>query len=362
MFLNTRIKAYLLRLFTTKKARNFDIKDVKKVLFFRYDRIGDMVISTPVFRELKLSLPEIKISVLASKVNQSILSNNPYIDHIYVNNKHSFLSDLKTLFDLRKKNFDACIEFDHSVIPHAIIRLKIINPKVVISVFKKGRYGVEGKDLKLYDFYTEKKDNLHFRDIWLKSLSPFNINPKSNHYDLFCTAYQNEVAQNFVIKFHKKFLIGINLKGAVKGKKIEYEDLEEICRRLYEIHNNIKIIILSAPNNFQKVQEIIIKMGLNYVESSYKTNTVMDVAALINQMHLIITPDTSIAHIASAYNKPIVTIHENNQNSYELFRPTSKLNRTVFSKSKDSLSGFSINELIENCLELIELTLQRNYD
>lgn len=355
MFLNKKIKAQLLRFFTSNKKRDFDIKDVEKVLFFRYDRIGDMVITTPVFRELKLFFPEIKVSVLASKTNQSVLTNNPYIENVYVNHKNNFLSDLKTLLILRKKNFDACIEFDHSVVPHAILRLKIINPKIVISVSKKGRYGVKGSELMLYDFYTENNDGLHFRDIWLETLTPFGIKPKSNHYDLFCTDAQKQVAYNFISKFHDKFLIGINLEGAVKGKKIEFKDLEEICRRLVYVHNNIQVIILSAPNNFKRVGEMIRKMKLNHVVNSFKTNTIMDIAALIDQMDLIITPDTSIAHIASAYNKPVVTIHENNQDSYKLFAPTSNLNRTVFSKSKHSLNGFSLNELIVHCLELIKL-------
>ncbi len=355
MFLNKKIKAQLLRFFTSNKKRDFDIKDVEKVLFFRYDRIGDMVITTPVIRELKLFFPEIKASVLASKTNQSVLTNNPYIENVYVNHKNNFLSDLKTLLILRKKNFDACIEFDHSVVPHAIIRLKIINPKIVISVSKKGRYGVKGSELMLYDFYTENNDGLHFRDIWLETLTPFGIKPKSNHYDLFCTDAQKQVAYNFISKFHDKFLIGINLEGAVKGKKIEFKDLEEICRRLVYVHNNIQVIILSAPNNFKRVGEMIRKMKLNHVVNSFKTNTIMDIAALIDQMDLIITPDTSIAHIASAYNKPVVTIHENNQDSYKLFAPTSNLNRTVFSKSKHSLNGFSLNELIVHCLELIKL-------
>ena len=355
MFLNKKIKAQLLRFFTSNKERDFDIKDVEKVLFFRYDRIGDMVITTPVFRELKLFFPEIKASVLASKTNQSVLTNNPYIENVYVNHKNNFLSDLKILLILRKKKFDACIEFDHSVVPHAIIRLKIINPKIVISVSKKGRYGVNGDELKLYDYFTEKPKDAHFRDIWLETLTPFGIKPKSNHYDLFCTDVQKQVAYNFISKFHDKFLIGINLEGAVKGKKIEFKDLEEICRRLVYVHNNIQVIILSAPNNFKRVGEMIRKMKLNHVVNSFKTNTIMDIAALIDQMDLIITPDTSIAHIASAYNKPVVTIHENNQDSYKLFAPTSNLNRTVFSKSKHSLNGFSLNELIVHCLELIKL-------
>ena len=90
MFLTKRIKAYLLRFFTSKKkARNFDIRNVKKVLFFRYDRIGDMVITTPVFRELKQAYPDIEITVLASKVNQEVLANNPYVDKIYINHKNN---------------------------------------------------------------------------------------------------------------------------------------------------------------------------------------------------------------------------------------------------------------------------------
>ena len=362
MILKNSFKANLLRILTRKKLSNFDIKNSKEVLFFRYDRIGDMIISTPVFRELKILFPEINISVLASETNKSVLIDNPYVENVYVNHKNRFFSDLKTLFVLRKKNFDACIEFDHSVIPHAILRLIIVNPKIVISVNKHGRYGVKGSELMLYDFFTEKKSGIHARDIWLETLSPFGIKPKSNQYDLFCTNTQKNTAYNFISKYYDKFLIGINLEGAVKGKKIDYEDLDKICRSLFEVHNNIKIIVLSAPNNFQRAQKIIIKMGLNYVTNSYKTNTIMDIAALINQMDLIITPDTSIAHIASAYNKPVVTIHENNQDSYQLFAPTSNLNRTVFSKSRNSLNGFSLDELIAHCLELIKLKKQANYE
>ena len=54
------IKAKILKFVGSKKPVNFDIKNAKNVLFFRYDRIGDMVITTPVFRELKLAYPHIK--------------------------------------------------------------------------------------------------------------------------------------------------------------------------------------------------------------------------------------------------------------------------------------------------------------
>ena len=96
-------------------------------------------------------------------------------------------------------------------------------------------------------------------------------------------------------------------------------------------------------------------MNLNYVKVGYKTDSIMDAAALIKKLDLIISPDTSIAHIASTFNKPIITIHENNLDSYKLFAPTSEINRTIFSKSKKSLDGFSIQELLDYGQELISL-------
>ena len=357
MSVSKKIKAYILKRLTHKKSVDFDIKQAKSILFLRYDRIGDMVITTPVFREIKLVYPHIKITVIASTANQDVLTNNPYVDNIITNHKNNLLSDLPSLLKLRKQKFDVCIEFDHSVIPHAIIRLKIINPKKVISVKKDGRYGVNGSELSLYDFYTDKPKKSHFRDIWLATLKPFDVKPKSNNYDLFITDTQQKQAQNFIKQYSSKFLVGINFEGAVKGKKIKFSDLRQICQGLYKKNNNIQIIILTTPNNLQKTNKKVTDMGFDYVVTSYKTSTILDATALISQLNLIITPDTSIVHIASAFNKPIVTIHENNQDSYQLFAPTSSLNKTVFSPKKDTLEGYDVQKVIEYANQFINKDL-----
>ena len=357
MSISRQIKAFILRKLTSKKSHNFDIHKAENVLFLRYDRIGDMVITTPVFREIKLVYPHIKITVIASTANQDVLTNNPYVDNIITNHKNNLLSDLSSLLKLRKQKFDVCIEFDHSVIPHAIIRLKVIKPKKVISVKKDGRYGVDGSELLMYDFYTEKPSNAHFRDIWLATLTPFGVKPKSNVYDLFITDTQQKQAQNFIKQYSSKFLVGINLEGAVKGKKIKFSELWQICQGLHKANNNIQVIILTTPGNLQSIYRKVTESSLDYVVTSYKTDIILDAAALISQLDLIITPDTSIVHIASAFNKPIVTIHENNQDSYQLFAPTSDINKTVFSPKKDTLEGYDVQKVIEYANQFINKDL-----
>ena len=357
MSLSQKFKAGILRRITNKQPNNFNIKQAQSVLFLRYDRIGDMVITTPVIRELKLAYPHISITVLASKVNQDVLLNNPYVDRIITNHKNNLLQDLPSLLQLRKQQFDICVEFDHSVIPHAIIRLKIINPKKVISVKKDGRYGVNGRELSLYDFYTDKPKKSHFRDIWLATLKPFGVKPMSSSYDLFITDKQKDQAQRFIKRYESKFLIGINLEGAVKGKKIRFSELYQICQGLYKENNNIQIIILTTPNSLQNTNTKVADMMLDYVTTSYNTDTILDAAALISQLDLIITPDTSIVHIASAFDKPIVTIHENNQNSYQLFSPISSFSKTIFSPKKDTLEGYDVQKLIEYANQFINKDL-----
>jgi len=352
---NKNYKALLLKFFTKKKAVDFDLKDSKSVLFFRYDRIGDMVITTPVFREFKNAYPNAKLIVLASEVNKCILENNPYVDEVIVNYKNNLLVDFFSLWMLRRRKLDVCVEFDHSVIPHAIIRLKIINSKKVISVNKDGRYGVSPQELSIYDYYTEKPKNTHSRDIWLATLIPFGINSQSREYDIFCNTFQINTALTFLEKYTNKLLIGINIEGAVSGKKINFVELKEICEGLFSLSKNIQIVILCNPDKRKNVQRDISKMDLEFVTLSYRTKSVIDAAAIIKNLNIVITPDTSITHIASTFNIPIITIHEDNFESYQLFAPTSDVSKTVFSKSSHSLQDFSVISLLDAAKELIEI-------
>jgi ADP-heptose:LPS heptosyltransferase len=350
---NKKIKAYLLKLLTNKQKNLFDIKKSKSVLILKYDRIGDMVVSTPIFRELKIAYPNISISVLASKANKDVIKNNPYIDKIYTNYKNSVFKDLPTLLKLRKKKFDVCVELEHSVIPHAIFRLKIIKPKKIISIHKDGRYGVKGSELKLYDYFTEKDKTSHFGKIWLDTLFFFGVKPRSSSYDFFLGNIERDKAKSFVDSLGKKIKIGINIEGSFPEKSIQKKELEKICVGLHNNFNNIIIIILTAPEKLLEKKKMISQLGLDYVVTSYSTDTIIDVAALIERLDLIITPDTSIVHIASSFDKPIVSIHENNKDSFRLWSPSSTLSKTVFAKSNYGLFDYNVDKIIKYSLEFI---------
>ena len=99
---------------------------------------------------------------------------------------------------------------------------------------------------------------------------------------------------------------------------------------------------------------MVSELGLDYVVSSYITETIIDAAAIIEKMDLIITPDTSIVHIASSFNIPVVSIHENNEDSFRLWAPSSTISKTIFASTKQGLVDYSVNEIIESAKDILK--------
>jgi len=79
--------------------------DIKTILFLRYDRIGDMVLSTAAFKALRKAYPQAKITILASQRNHEILKHNPHVDETLI---------YKGIFwffrEIRPKGYDLVID------------------------------------------------------------------------------------------------------------------------------------------------------------------------------------------------------------------------------------------------------------
>jgi len=352
MSISNSIKAFLLKRITSKKQLDCPAL-IENIIFLRYDRIGDMIISTPVFREFKKKFPNANLIVLASSTNKDVIKYNPYVDEIYLNNKYNFLSDFPALLSLRRKKIDVAIEFDHSVVPHAILRLKIIKPKFIVSVQKDGRYGVKGEKLKLYDHYSNKNDTEHAANRWMKTLEIFDIYHSFQKYDIHIDHLRKKRAKDFCDNLQSDYLVGFNFEGAVKGKKIDFLDFKIISNELFRTNKKIKFLIFCHPIKYSFYENKLKNSGIENAHLTYKTESILDLAAIVRRLSLVISPDTSIVHVASTFNIPIISVHERNPNSFNLFKPTSKISHTVFSNDTKSLKGYDIDKLIETAKKIL---------
>ncbi|MFQ5449120.1 MAG: glycosyltransferase family 9 protein [Nitrospinaceae bacterium] len=59
-----------------------DLQKIRSVLVVRPDRLGDAVLSTPVYESVKRSLPDARVTALLERTAAGIVADNPFIDQI----------------------------------------------------------------------------------------------------------------------------------------------------------------------------------------------------------------------------------------------------------------------------------------
>jgi len=82
---------------------------IRKILFLRHDRIGDLALSLPILRRLKQAFPGARLTVVASPSNQDLLRHNPDVNEVFV--YRGFGSYLKFV---AKHRFDLAIDPFHN--------------------------------------------------------------------------------------------------------------------------------------------------------------------------------------------------------------------------------------------------------
>src|SRR5690348_16628662 len=104
-----RVLTQALRL-TAGRRRSGDRPRLRRVLFLRPDRIGDMIISTGVLRAIAHSDPAIQLDVLASPANAPVARGESFIGYVHVLDRRHPLRALRTVVRLRAVHYDAVVD------------------------------------------------------------------------------------------------------------------------------------------------------------------------------------------------------------------------------------------------------------
>ena len=87
--------------------------DFKRILVVRTDRIGDLLLSTPVIQALRQNYPDAYIAAMVSPYAKEIVEGNPYLDEVIIYDKDfkhkSWARSMKFASRLRKKRFDLAL-------------------------------------------------------------------------------------------------------------------------------------------------------------------------------------------------------------------------------------------------------------
>ncbi|OGL43507.1 MAG: hypothetical protein A2W05_09525 [Candidatus Schekmanbacteria bacterium RBG_16_38_10] len=99
--------------------------EIKRILVIQTAKIGDMICSTPVFREIKKKYPAVKLSVVANPITKELLSYNPYVDEIIeldTKDIRGITGKLKLIKLLYRGKYDISLSLNPSI-PFTIVPL-----------------------------------------------------------------------------------------------------------------------------------------------------------------------------------------------------------------------------------------------
>ncbi len=154
-----------------------------RILVSRIDRIGDVVLSTPIPREIKKAYPNSFVSVLVKKYTKDIYLNNPYVDEVILYDGEDN-SKLKLFWQLVS-------EIRSFKFTHAFMLLP--NERLNWILFFSGIPNRIGVGHKLYQFlsfskYVDRKKYIplrHEADYCLDMIRKIGIEPKSMEPEIF---------------------------------------------------------------------------------------------------------------------------------------------------------------------------------
>ncbi len=263
-----------------------------KFLILRFSSIGDIVLTTPVVRNLKQQVEDAEIHYLTKSQFKTILVNNPYVDKVHVLDK----SIKEKAEELKYEHFDYVIDL------HRNIRTARLKNRLKIISFSFNKLNWE-KWL-LVNFKKNKMPDVHIVDRYLDTLNVFNIVNDHKGLDYFIPE-KDEVNISTISEELEKGYVGVVVGAFHNTKKLTKEKIVSVCKKL-----NKPVVLLGGPENKEEAEEITNAIGKNIYNVCGKYN-INQSASLVKQANVILSPDTGLMHIASAFKKKIVSVWGN---------------------------------------------------
>lgn len=314
-------------------------KNKESIIVIQTGKLGDIILTTTLFTCLKKVFPECRLTVLASELGSVIPLNHPSVDEVLIYDKKVFNS-AKLFFRLNQNFYD-----------------KWIDPKPeysrTSSLLKRA-----GRFEKSYGF-TTRGNNFDFDLNEISSpnhLTSLCLRPLayiSKDYD-----YSEEKPSigiprsslNRVAEFIKSNPEPYLVFNTSSGKKERNWNLESLAEIYNQLKNHIRQVFIFSRKERHIYNFIKTKTG--EIPEKFEGDF-SDICALVKHSKAVLTPDTSIVHIASCFNKPVVGLYNNVKWNLERFAPLSERNIVLQSDSEDNID-INTEKIIKAVKEILQ--------
>lgn len=264
----------------------------------RPDRLGDVVLSTPLPREIKKKYPDAFIAVLVRKYTKAVFENNPHIDLILCDDfteetrKETFW---KRVEELRKLQFTDGL-------------MLLPTERLNWMMFWAGISNRVGVGHKLYQTLSFAKSVSRNKYIPLRHESDYCMDLARkigiNTYNIASELHlNNEEKQKLLelkdeFKKDKKYVVGIHTTFGGSSPNVSALTYRKVIEELKD-DPDIKVIVTGN----EVIKEIADIEGVTHL-----TDNLRDLFILIGTFDLLVSSSTGPAHVAAALRIPTLTL------------------------------------------------------
>lgn len=306
----------------------------EKIIAITPRRLGDTMFRLPVFRLLKKKYPSAKIDVIArTQLAAEVLENNPNINKIFISPGDEEVKILKNDYDLiinlddEKNSRAMAAQFNGTVISGFQDEFAGKHQTEKVFYYFAKQLGLDSDEIDLaYDLYP---DEAHF-----KYIQSFFDDSKSSYI-------------GFHLGCHSLAKKSKNLFGFLSHPKAWSLDHFIVLAKLLIKHDpSVKIVLTGAKDEI-KIAEYFMKKIPNTISFVGKTS-VLEAAALMSFLKLLITNDTGMLHVACSTNVPLIVLC-GDQTDYRITGPFPKnAKRIILYKNK--INDITPKEVFESAV------------
>jgi len=283
--------------------KKLNLSGTEKFLIVRTDRIGDLILSTPVAEVLKRSYPKSRVTMLVSPYTKELLKNNPWVDEVITDDDVGFRDSLKLLRTLRGKRFDIVVLLR----PTLRLALLLFLSDIEIRI---------GTGYRAYQFFFNQKIYQHRKTIKkheleynLDMLAPLGVSSEKILPKIYLSPEEENYSRQIYDDLNiKKDDIKIVIHPGSGGSSLNYplEKFAILADKLIE-ELSAKIILTGNKKEFESAEKMKKSMRYQSFDLTGKTG-LRQLCSLLRGADLLISNSTGPMHIATAIGTPVVAL------------------------------------------------------
>lgn len=315
--------------------------DSPRILILRQDRIGDVLVSTPLMQAIRHAYPQAHIGMVLSTNNIAVKGAlEGLVDAIHVYEK-GVQGMLNIRRQLRKGQYDIVVD-------------SMDNPSATSALLCKGsgapiRVGIDKANRLVYTHVVPLLDRstVHIVDRLLQLALAFGVSPSEHSYMV-----RYPIAQEILLNVKAQLpqnalgrLVLWNISGSDASRMYSIEKTIIVLKQLRQEFPHITFLIAASPVHVELQKEVVKETGC-LAAPIFADFT--DFAAMVSCASLVVTGDTSVVHVTAAFTIPSVVMYMHSNKSLLPWYPY-KVQSTALTVDSNSVADID-TEILKNAV------------